>query len=189
MSHHLCVIGPTMCGKSNLVKWLACEFRRRGIRVLLCDPVGDPAWKAYADFITDDPFALLAKAQASRRCFIILDEAGEYLLNTAKAEPLKWFIRRSRHCGHVVAVLAQKATDIHPTYRRNSGTLFLFGCGDPEAQTAVSDFTDTALSLGTKLPRFWYLMKPRFAPVVIGKTPKMGAGFKRRKTPPQLTQK
>lgn len=183
MSVHLAVIGPSLCGKSNLVKWYAGEMRRRGIRVLLCDPVGDPAWARFADWITDDPHALLVKAQASRRCLIICDEAGEYLNNTAKAEPLKWFARRARHCGHVSVFMAQKATDIHPTYRRNSGTLFLFGCGEDEAATAVSDFTDNSLALGVHLPRFHYLQKTRYAPLVIGKTPEMPAGPKRKKRP------
>lgn len=172
---HWAVIGPTKCGKSNLVKWYAKERRKQGIPVLVCDPIGDPSWRKYATWVTDDPFRLLAKAKASNRCILVFDEGGEYLTNTAKALPLKWFATAARHRGHQSIFMAQKSTAIPPTYRSNAGTIFLFGCTEDEAETCSSDFVCKGLLAAPKLPRFNYLEFTRFGTLKLGKTPNMDA--------------
>lgn len=180
---HWDVIGPTKCGKSNLVKWYAQERRLRGVPVLLCDPIGDPAWRRYADWITQDPHALLHKARRSTGCVLVLDEAAQYLTNHASAHDLKWFATQSRHLGHQAIFMSQKATAIQPVYRGNAGTLFLFGCTMAEAETCAEDFVDPALCHAVDLPRFHYLEKTRFAPIRLGTTPRMAAGVRKRCNP------
>ena len=170
---HWAVIGPTKCGKSNLVKWYAKERRLRGVPVLVCDPIGDPVWKRYADWVTQDPHALLHKARRSMGCVLVLDEGAQYLTNHAAAHPLKWFATQARHQGHHSIFMAQKATAMPPVYRSNAGTLFLFGCTVAEAETCAEDFVEPALSAAVALPRFHYLEKTRFSPVRLGKTPRM----------------
>lgn len=187
MSVHILVIGPSTCGKSALSKAAARDARAAGIPVLVCDPVCDPAWREFADWVTDDPDAMLKKAKASRRCLIILDEAGDYLNGSAKARPYLWFARRSRHRGHKCIFIAQEYTAIWPTFRTNSRTLYQFCTPLEEAQKAARGFIDKGLLLAANekvVPQYHYLEKTRFRPLAHGVTEKMPTGRKRRKRAP-----
>lgn len=186
MSVHILNIGPSTCGKSALAKELCQGARGLGRKILVCDPVGDPAWALFADWVTDCPHKLLAKAKASRGCFVVCDEAGEYCDNTRENRPLKWFARRSRHLSHLCVFIAQKMTDLAPVYRGNSRVLFQFTVDPDSAATAAKDFIDKGLLDAAderKVPQYHYLKKTRFRPIERGQTKKMPTGKKRRPRP------
>jgi hypothetical protein len=170
MSVHRAVIGPTMSGKTTLVRSMIREARRAGRAALVCDPNGEPGWGA--DWVTADPHALLAKARASAGCLIVLEEGASYLTNTREAMPLRWFVQRSRHLGHKVVWTSTKGTTVPPIYRNNVGGVALFGCAPAEAENWADEFNDAGLLKAVALPRYQYLWKERFHPVTRHETRK-----------------
>jgi len=162
------VIGPTMCGKSHLVKkGLVREARRRGRAVLVFDPLMSKDWGA--DWVTDDMGKFLARARSSSGCLLVIDEAGEACTMRKEHDAAVWLATRSRHNGHRCIFIAQRGALIRPTFRQNCATLFLFGCYTDEAELWARELVEPGLCAAPDLPRFEYLCKTRFAPLARGK--------------------
>lgn len=162
---HIGIVGPTKCGKSTLAKQLARDWRRHGRAVFVRDPIGDPEWARVADWVTECPHELMARAKTSERCLVICDEAGDCLDNSAANKPLFWFARRSRHPGHRFMWIAQEWTAVWPTYRTNTDTIIAFKTDPKNADELARNLVDPGMLGVTRLKRFEFFRKDRFAPI------------------------
>ncbi len=138
---HNLVVGLSGAGKSRLAKSLIVpQWRKRKVPVLVCDPVMASDW-GDVQLLTDDPYRLLALAQASQRCVIIVDECDEALRASSQQErDLKYLATRSRNDGHLAYFLAQRAMQVPPSYRNQCSTGYVFNQTREDAEVCYSLF-------------------------------------------------
>lgn len=150
---HAAVIGMTESGKTYLMqRGLAPKGRAAGQRVLVLDKWKDPAWKA--DWMTNDLFAFIAKAKASRRCMLIVEEAG----NWGREPEFEWLVTQARHWGHSTYYLSQYHAQVPPIVRVNVRRLFLFTVSADSAKVWANEFAQPEISsLCAKLPPFHFV--------------------------------
>lgn len=157
---HELIIGPTMCGKTTLAKEKARAYLESGVAVLVLDPFLDDwpcTWK------TTDRAAFIATAKRSRRCVLIMDEAGQTLSRDADGE---WPFTVGRQWGHKSIVMAQGAKQLLPIQRDQCSTVYLFADADPdECDFLARKFNDPGLRAASTLGRHNFLMKRRGEPL------------------------
>lgn len=144
MSLHHGIIGMSRSGKSTLGKWWAAQLKRRGRRVVVLDPMGDPAWSRVADVCTKDALQFLAIAQHNEKCHLFADEWG--IAIGPHAHEFDWLGTTARHHGHTVWVIAHRWQQISTTLRDNIGRAFLFGQGVKSAALVAEEFAKPQLS-------------------------------------------
>lgn len=149
MSCHNGIIGMSMSGKSTLAKIMARELKRKGRRVVVLDPMGDPQWKAVADVATKDPTLFLLLAQTNEKIHLFADEWG--ISVGPHAHDFDWLGTTARHHGHTVWVIAHRWQQISTTLRDNIGRAFLFGQGVHSAGLVSEEFAKRCLA--ADLPR------------------------------------
>lgn len=159
---HEAIVGMTSSGKSVLGKAKAGAHRARGHGVLVCDPWRSPDWPA--DWITSSLSALRAKAEASRRCAIFIEEAGDY----GRDPEFAWFFTQARHWGHATHYLTQYHAQVPPIVRSNCERLSLFRVAARSAAVWAEDFAQPEIAaLAATLPRFHFVAAGRYDPARV----------------------
>jgi len=150
---HVAIFGPTGCGKTTLGHALAGAYVRAGRANLVCDPIGGK-WPSAA-WQTADCSALLAKAQASKRCMLWIEEAS---LSIQRDRSLSWFFTTARHHGHVTHVIGQDGSSLLPAMRQQISTLYLFRCHPDLAEIWARQFCEPEIAaVAPTLQRFEFL--------------------------------
>lgn len=159
MAHNL-ILGRTESGKTTLAKRLAQVYRSRGYKVIVLDALMDPHWPA--DFLTSDRETFSQVVQQSRRCFVFVDEAGEYI-GRYETE-MHWLATRGRHFGHSTYFVCQRAMQIAKLVRDQCTSLFLFACSPSDAKLLADEFGAEALLQAPSLPQFSCVWARSFQP-------------------------
>lgn len=131
----------TESGKTTLAKQLAAHYKRKGIGVLVLDPMHDPGWSA--DYQTDNPHEFLATFFDSRRCMVFIDEAGESVGQFDKL--MTKTATKGRHWGHSVHYISQRGTMINRTVRDQCRNLFLFASASEDCKMWAREFNKPEL--------------------------------------------
>lgn len=157
MAGHAAIIGMTGSGKTTLAVAQARAYRTSGVPVLVLDPFASPAWPA--SWITDDPAAFLAKARASRRCALFVEEAGDFGRDPAFA----WLFTQARHWGHLTVYVSQYHAQVPPIVRSNCERLFLFRVSGRSADFWADDFCQPEIAtLAARLERYQFVLAGRY---------------------------
>ena len=160
MSHGL-IIGMTESGKSTLAVNMAEKFKSDKVGVLVLDPLKDPRW--VCDFITGDMKEFKAMARKSTSCILFIDESGDSCGQWEKDS--YWFATQSRHWGHSVFFIAQRAQMIATTIRTQCSFLYLFNCSKSDAQILSDEWNKTELLEANTLKQGEFFYTTRFTPV------------------------
>lgn len=159
---HTLILGMTESGKSTLAKLLASTLLAQGKRVAVLDPIFDPAWKA--TFKTDDIYELREWAESNRNAYIFIDESGE-VFNEGNDTEHSWFATRSRHYGHSVFFLAQRAIQVPKTMRDQCGKLFVFTSSSSDGVIHSEEWNKQELRGCNKLEQLHFYSCTRFGQI------------------------
>lgn len=161
---HILILGMTESGKTTIAKLLIKEFKAKGLKTLVLDPLKDPAFNA--DYQTADQKEFLNVFFASRTCLAVMDEGGESVGRYNEA--MQTTATRGRHWGHTCVYLAQKAVQVAPIIRDQCGAVFMFTSGLQSAKAIAEEFNCPEFLNATQLKRGDYIYKSRFGDVVTG---------------------
>ena len=162
---HINILGMTESGKTSMAKKLAAQYSSKAIRVLVFDPLNDPAWTA--DFKTADIDEFLAEYWSSRSCMVFIDEAGE-LAQTHTNELIKT-ATRGRHWGHKNHYLSQRGAMLPRTLRDSCSHLFMFAQGLEDAKIYAAEWNAPELKGANSLKQGEYFYTTRFGAASRGK--------------------
>lgn len=161
---HVLILGMTQSGKSTFGKQLAAQYKQRGVRVGVLDPLGDPGWNA--DFRTDDPAEFLQVFWESRQCAFFIDEAGDCVGRFDDA--MMRTATRGRHWGHRVHYMSQRGAQIARTVRDQCSSLALFTTSLEDSKIHANEWNKSELRTAHTLPQGHYFYTTRFSPLVKG---------------------
>lgn len=174
---HTIIAGVTMSGKTAFAQSVAAARVRAGGGVLVLHRPSEP-WplpRCPLVWQTPDPDAFIAKAVAARSCFLFVEMTDARTGGDRYGEKIDKADRRfhalateSRHEGHWVFFMAQRAVALHPDIRENVQSLYLFASGDDSAERMAEEFRDKALLRSAELPPWHYFEKlNRFTPAIL----------------------
>ncbi len=151
---HAAIYGIGGSGKSTLGFTLASQCVANDWGVLILDPNDDDGWPVGANVRkVRDAEALMVLAKRSQRCALFIDEAGESLGRGAKAQGVQWLTTRSRHWGHRVYVMAQRAQQVELTIRNQCSEAFVFRQSPYDARMLADQYADQLLLSAPALER------------------------------------
>jgi hypothetical protein len=142
---HCLYTGVTQSGKTTLARMHARVLDRAGYDVLVYDPVrtethgGD--WPDRAEVHTDLQ-KFLSVCKSSRDKFVFVDEAAD-VFNLAQAEN-HWLLRRGRHAGLYVRMIATRPKNIAPNARTQCALAYVFRLSRDDAKEIFADFGHSA---------------------------------------------
>ncbi len=160
---HSLVIGMTGSGKTTLATRFSQEYRRRGVKVIVLDPMIDPRWQA--DYITNDRYQFLAVLQSpeTQSCAVFVDESAE-MIGHYKNE-MFWLATRGRHLGHNCHFVCQRAKQLAPTVRDQCEHLFMFNCSFDDSKELANEFAKVELREAHTLAKGEYFYAPRWGSI------------------------
>lgn len=156
---HSLIIGQTESGKSTLAKVFARKLADNGKKVAVLDPLFDPDWKA--DFRTDDIEEMTAYLRANRSVYVFVDESGAYF-NDGNDTTYSWLATRSRHYGHSVFFIAQRAIQIPKTMRDQCSRLYLFTSSRSDGKIHSEEWNKDTLESCNTLPKLMFYQCDRY---------------------------
>ena len=163
---HVMILGQTLSGKTTLSKRLAREYRNRGIKVIILDPIGDPEF--VGDFKTADFEEFMVVYKNSRKCAVFFDESGD--LCEEHAFEMTKTATRGRHYGHRNHYIAQRSTLILRTMRDQCSEIFLFNSGMEDCKMHAAEWNCPEIrDEGPFLQTGQYLHKQRMGQLSRGK--------------------
>lgn len=148
----------TESGKSALSKLLVKSLKERGKTVVVLDPLGD-RWAASVAF--EDVAELSAYMAKSKNCHVFIDESGEVFEEGRNSE-YAWVVTRSRHLGHSVYLIGQRAIQIPKTMRDQASKAFVFTSSASDGKILADEFNREELRNCSDLPQFHCLEASRF---------------------------
>jgi len=151
-SLHVLIVGQGMSGKTLLCKQLAKKFIKN-YGVIVYDPINDPAWPA--TFKTDDPEKFEKVLWASTNCKVFIDECGDMFESRNREKEKIGF--RSRHRGHIIHFIAQRATQVPKTVRLQCTHLFCFRQGLDDLIELARNFNDNLVEFAKDLQKGEYV--------------------------------
>jgi hypothetical protein len=160
---HSLIIGMTESGKTTLAKLLAQSYIAKGHKVAVLDPVHDPDWGKKA-FVTNDVDELKAYLYSNRSVYVFVDESGA-IFNEGNSLDNAWLATRSRHFGHSVHFLAQRAIQIPKTMRDQTSRLYLFTSSASDGKLHSEEWNQPELAKCNTLPRMHFYIADRFSAV------------------------
>lgn len=131
-------------------------------RILVLDPNYDPRWQA--DFITHDINKFDKAVFSNQSCEIIIDESGEMV--GKYAGDMMRLATRSRHFGHCLTLISQRAQMIDKNMRDQCSTLYCFSQNFDDAKLLARSFNDDKLSNANTLRAGEFYCKKRFKKIV-----------------------
>jgi len=139
---HLLIVGITGTGKTILAKRLT---QYSAVPALIYDPFVSEGWKAQKVTDNIDEFAELV--HRSQHCLVIIDEAPEALGRSSEFQSLATL---TRHYGHTVILIAQRAMQLTPTVRSQCGRIAAFKQSSYDARILATEYADdTFLAVNT----------------------------------------
>jgi DNA helicase HerA-like ATPase len=152
----------TASGKTTLMANLIQEYRKprsgQSIKVIVYDPMHDPRLKA--DFNTASIEKFLAVCQDSQSCMCVVDESGE-VIGRYDSEYF-WLATRSRHYGHKMHFIAQRANQISKTVRDQCSQIFIFRQSKDDSKLLAAEFGDDLILDAANLQQGEYIFAGRF---------------------------
>ena len=155
--------GKTILNKRILAPW----YKRRGIPVIVLDPMLDQEWPA--DFMTanaDEFLALVTDPTKCRQAALFVDEGGMSLTKDDKFNVLTTTVR---HYGHVTHLISHKGTNLTPTLRENCSTIFCFRISDDYARDLAKDFAAPQIRDAAHLPAGEFIKADSFGECIRGR--------------------
>ena len=151
---HVGIFGPSLCGKSNVAKWLiGIYWRVYRVRSIVCDPNVDQVWPSCA-LVFRDPAKFWPFVWTQRGCAVFADEAGG---TVARNNELTGFFTRGRQRGHVLHIMGHRATNLLPEQRDQLETLFLFTQSPSAVKIWSDEWADTRFEAALTLPKYEFL--------------------------------
>jgi len=164
---HVGIFGPSLCGKSNVGKWLMLEYWRRfGIRSMVLDPNKDQKWPSCAlRFFDADKFWPFVWTQ--RGCCVFADEMSSK--KTRRNVDLIEYFTRGRQNKHVVHIMGHAPTDLLPEQRNQIQTYYLFDQSPDAAEALAREWSEPKIAARAEdggcigLPQFEFLRIDKYA--------------------------
>lgn len=151
----------TESGKTTLARHLAHEYKRKGIGVIVLDPLRDPGWRA--DFCTDNPEQFLECFWGSESCAVFIDESGDAV---GKYDlEMQQTATKGRHFGHNVHYITQRHAQLSATVRAQTRFLALFRSSLDDCKLHAREWARPELLEGANLNQGEYLFCGRFQPL------------------------
>lgn len=129
--------------------------------ILVLTPLPDPNWNT--EHIFSDSNLFLQVVFASRNCDVFIDESGEMI--GRYADVMGKLATRSRHYGHNVHFIAQRASQLDKTIRDQCSNLFLFCVSMDDAKTLSNEYAKEELKNANLLGRGEFYKTGRFQSV------------------------
>ena len=150
MSHSL-ILGVTGSGKTTLAKHIAKRLKR-----VIVFATYKSDWQCF--HFTDNVSELVSIVETNKRLNIFIDEAGESLKRNDKE--FQFLATRTRHFGHNVFFITQRANQLTPNIRTNCESLYCFKQSFNDASVLAQEFADETIMKVTELPKFYFYEKP-----------------------------
>lgn len=103
---------------------------------------------------------------ASRGCYCIVDEAPDVF--EQDRDGARMMMRRGRHNGHVVALIAVRLTTLDKTAREQCTQVFAFNVGVDDAEMLAKEWNEPAFLELPSLAPLHYIEKTRHQPARRG---------------------
>ena len=156
---HSLIIGQTESGKSTLAKVFASKLTNSGKKVAVLDPLFDPDWKC--NYRTDDINEMTQYLKVNRSVYVFVDESGAYF-NDGNDTTYSWLATRSRHYGHSVFFIAQRAIQIPKTMRDQCSRLYLFTSSRSDGKIHSEEWNKDVLETCNTLPKLKFFQCDRY---------------------------
>jgi hypothetical protein len=157
------VFGPSLCGKTTLVKSLSRDyFNVFGIRSLVLDTVaqsrdwGSQAWVCF------DAEKFWPQVWQCRACLVIVDDGS---VTIKRDKDLIGVFTAMRHCHHRLLVVGHDSSDLLPVMRRQFDTLYLFKQDRNAADAWANVFMNDDILNVTQLNQYEFLRCQAWKPV------------------------
>lgn len=168
---HMLIVGATKSGKTTFARdHLAQEYKKRGIGVIVCDPLMDTKWNA--DWITDDIDEFMAVVRDPEQCLgcaLFIDEGGVTFSGRKFDSEFNWLTTTSRHHGHVCHLISHKGVNLNPVMRENCLNVVAFNIHGDYAKDLARDVNCEELKEANSLPKGHYIYASRWNGVKRGK--------------------
>jgi hypothetical protein len=158
---HVGIFGPSLCGKSNVGKWLMwiywTHFR---VRSIVLDPNEDQLWPSCAlRFFEAEKFWEFAWKQ--RGCAIFADEMSSK--KTKRNGDITEIFTRGRQRNHVVHIMGHYPTNLLPEQRAQIQTYFLFDQMPDAAEKLAREWSEPRMVGCVGLPQFEFLQCDKYS--------------------------
>jgi DNA helicase HerA-like ATPase len=140
------IVGTGESGKTLMAKSIAADMSRRGLIVIIFDPIDDEGWP-------DDSFQTASEAELfeeiaatdsdGKSRVLFVDEASE-LMSIGQKEN-HWLATRGRHYFSTIVFITQRPALVAPTVRNLCNELFCFAVSPADAKLLADDFNSEAL--------------------------------------------
>jgi Ni2+-binding GTPase involved in maturation of urease and hydrogenase len=155
------VFGPSLCGKTTLVKAIAKEYQGKyRLRTIVLDPNLDRDWGQLAT-VTNDEKAFWQTIWGTKSCLVIVEESSETI---SRNKELIGVFTRLRHLQHKLIVVGHTGMSLLPVMRDQIDTLYLFLQSEKSAKKWCEDFCDQRLMEATRLNQYEFIRKEKFQP-------------------------
>ena len=152
---HTLVLGITGTGKTLLSQRLAQTYKSKGIPIIVLDPFQSAKWNA--DYITDNPDEFMSIVFSKTSCAVFIDEGGDMIGRWGGI--MNQLATRSRHYGHNVVFICQRAKMIDITVRTQCVNIFLFKQSLYDSKELSQDFVCDALIGASELKAGEFIAK------------------------------
>ena len=160
-------MGLTGTGKTTLAVALSSRISRGGIHVLVLDPIQDARWLAVTPHVYHSPATFQARAEASERCLLVIDESGESV-GQWDTEMHKC-ATRYRHLGHRSMFVCPRAALTARTVRAQCTSVFAFRGSSDDARVLAREYGVPELEQCAGLERGEYIEWHIFGPCRRGR--------------------
>mgnify|MGYP005849283253 CR=1 FL=1 len=144
---HSLIVGRTESGKTTLAKILAAAFVERGKDVAILDPLLDPGWEG--TLITKEPTEFLHYVKTNKGLILFVDESGSMI---GRYNPeMDWLATSSRHMGHSVFFICQRAQQISLTIRAQCSKTYLFASIRQDAEYFADEYNEPTILTAPKM--------------------------------------
>lgn len=159
---HSLIVGVTRSGKTTLATILAREMLARGKKVVVFDPIGGPDWgKGAQVFDNAEDFTHAVRSPECTSAHVFVDESGE-ILGEGYSREHTWLATRSRHWGHSVYFIGQRAMQIPLTMRTQCTRIYMFTTNINDASIYAEDFNCPALRTCNNMAVYHFRVADRF---------------------------
>lgn len=162
---HTMIIGVTTSGKSTFAKHVAHAYQKKGVGVIVFDPLGYDDWPA--DLVVQDRYEFLRAAKSSKSCALFVDESAETIGRFGKE--MVWTATQSRHWGHKSYFISQRAMSVDKTVRDQCENLVSFRVSHNDGKLLAEEFAQPSLTVVSELDKYEYIACGRFVKPTRGK--------------------
>lgn len=153
---HVLIVGMTGSGKSTLAKRMSNTYLKRGVDVLVYDPLEYRDWATGTQTSKDGKLYYFSSEEKfldwfwkKKNCAVFIDEAGDTVgqHNLAMRETAT----KGRHRIHACHFITQRSSQLNPTVRGQCTDLYQFRTGRKDAMISAEEWNCDELAMATKL--------------------------------------